>query len=133
MKNSAKRKLKNLAKFIASVPKKHFDMYVWAHSKKMDKKGEDIVCEENANLCGTACCLAGWQVIRKGYCINEDAIVKTKKGKEVGYTPDVARKQLGLSESEASKLFEPIQWPGDFPRTPKGAAKRIRHFVETGE
>jgi len=135
------RKLEQLAQFVETIPRKQFNMGYWAAKKSpliggdgLDK--DTLICEIKPE-CGTVCCIAGWQVISKGMCIFDQTVYKNPKqfaaGNSLGAPDAIAAKMLGLGEYEASKLYIPWKWPLRFRQTPNGAAKRIRHFIKTGE
>lgn len=137
---SAKRKLTKLADFIRSIPRKNFDMGRWGRSAK-----NETICETNSTECGTACCIAGWAIVKSGKCLSPSERVVDKKGNVIHARPDqYAAKLLDLDFEEARALFFDFHWPHQtnkrtgylepvFKSTPKGAAKRIMHMVEHGE
>lgn len=156
MNTSTKRKLLRLADFIEQLPRKAFKMDQWVQDPKgfWDSEQTDYeIGKENVHTCGTACCIGGWYLINKGYHIDSfgDAFKKNDKGNARDAFV-VAQEEIGLSYYEAERLFLANYWPGykegyysdtldryvdgkqtKFKETPKGAAKRIRHFVATGE
>jgi hypothetical protein len=77
--------------------------------------------------CETAACIAGWACILAGQ----------GKPQDVSLT---AEKLLGLGWRQASRLFQPLEWPDKFDaglldngtaKTAKMAARRIEHFIKT--
>jgi hypothetical protein len=136
------RKLKNFAKFISSIPKSKFKMNTFSEHPKAYEDVPDIEKVVNKNsiehTCKTSCCLAGWAVVRSGYgLVDDDDVVKVSRGKVDHLrvsAEQFATDTFELTEEEASKLFYPYSetW-GKFALTPKGAAKRILHLIETGE
>jgi len=158
MEKSTARKLEAFAKFIEKLPRKVINMESWANIKIKNRTDLDpVVCkadvlEPKGNACGTACCLAGWEVLRRGYCLDDSGNVYKKNRSIRSSAANFARESLGLSSGEASKLFFRDRWPGysrgyydfetgrwehsspsKFKGTPKGAAARIRHLIKTGE
>ena len=63
------RKMENLAKFIEKLPRTKFNIEHWAELAENCK--EDKITLKNMNLCGTTCCIAGWQAVRMGFQIEE--------------------------------------------------------------
>lgn len=107
--------------------------------------------------CGTAACIAGHTLLHLGYKpIKEkdydgrmefDGYEMTNsRGKTVQIWP-AARRELGLTQVQAEKLFQPESWPVEFGgsedpvytggtnpqlyNNPKVAVKRIEHFIKT--
>ncbi len=134
------RKLKNFAKFGASIPRKNFNMDLYCSAA-------DVTDEKSVHTCDTQACLAGWEVLRQGYALKHGGLQvvkisgkgKNKKIKSLRTSAqNFAAKSLGLTYEEAQRLFIPwstqagTSWD-KFRLTPKGAAKRILHMAETGE
>lgn len=121
--------------------KKHFDMQTLI--KKTD--------------CGTAACIAGHTLLHLGYKpIKEryyddrtefDVYQMTNpRGRTIKIWP-AAKRELGLTQIQAVKLFQPEEWPVEFGgagyhnyygdgkpqlyNNPKVAVKRIEHFIKT--
>jgi hypothetical protein len=159
---ATKKKLNELASFLEeNILEKEFDMddFVSVINRGKFSKEEFAVSPENAHTCGTACCIAGWQIIKDGFCLGESGEVKTRiqlpfqkklEYLDTGFVAfDFARRSLGLNDEQACSLFYPDRWPGYsygggdpdkktkkiglFDNTPKGAAERIRHFIKTGK
>jgi len=134
--------LRKLAKFMEKVSGFQFNMSNWFQSDKWyGEEPQGRICEtemkkeEKGEFCGTACCLAGWQIMRIGYCVDpKQNVYKSARSKKVlGHVSEVAEKTLGLETDEANLLFLPGQWPAQYnTRDPKDAAKRIIHFIEHG-
>ena len=167
MKAETKKKLEELAKFIETIPDKQFNMSEWLgvdnHTKyKKNAINSEYVGKSLVGKCGTTCCIAGWEVVRNGFLLNQNGYVAvevtvpgvkkpqvaTLNDYNYNYAPDFATKSLGLTEKEEKLLFYPEGWPGydegskenywtetntQFPNTPKGAAARIRHLIKTGK
>jgi hypothetical protein len=146
MNKNTKRKLENLAAFIEKLPRKAFNINIWAKNNKrhFDSDGKivprNIVSKKDLNNleeCGTTCCIAGWQVVRKGFSVTNLGTV-SKGGKFINSAPILAAEQLGLNLDESSALFYPresklrVLTGKTFTNTPKGAAKRIRYFIKNG-
>jgi hypothetical protein len=141
-----KEKMLTLAKHLESLPKANFNMAKWAISEDFSP-----ICLTNLHTCGTTCCIAGYQVLlNPDHCILCERVVSnTDVSVGFGGVERVAADELGLSEEEKDKLFYMSHWPKKmgkshffenthylvpmFPETPKGAAKRIRYMVRTGE
>src|SRR5215831_13943407 len=141
-----KRKLENLAKFIEKLPRRSFDISTWVNipQKMLNKNPYQRICKSIVkHPCGTTCCIAGWEVIRNGYCMNDFGEVYKDKKPESEFVCDAlefAKNSLDLTEEQAGELFTPrmscnnrcIILLGDkkFRNTPKGAAKMIRQFIK---
>lgn len=172
MKAAVKKEINALKKFVLQQKPSTFDMGDWAGETEYDgisENGVNCVLTENdgtkvvtlktVGKCNTTHCLAGWEVLRRGYALNDRGEVFapiTLFGKltytPTGYeAPEFAKKTLGLTEKQAAKLFYPESWPTEgnqdepynwynhdsyfnkFPNTPQGAADRLDHFVKTGK
>jgi hypothetical protein len=162
MKAATKQKLEELAQFIETVDPKKFDMGDWLsvqddykfYGTKEVTERDGFVGKNFIGKCGTACCLAGWEVARQGFLLNEDGtvatevkvpgvkkpvVIKLKVDNANVDAPEFAKVSLGLTEQEEDLLFYPDRWPvnesGDreFDDTPKGAAARIRYLIKTGK
>jgi len=111
--------------------KRHFHMATWGEK----------------NDCGTTACIAGHALLMEGYKIPADQSFREHEQQFISPSGrmvkpfNAARKILGLTESQAEKLFAAYKWPIRFgggpcpdmdPNDPKRAAARIRHFIETG-
>lgn len=135
-----KKKLESLAKKIEKLPRKSFNMALWA--AKMDDKGDVLVAstlssKEIKHPCGTACCIAGYQVLRTpGRVVDCSRVLYN--GRPVGFVDSLAQDELDLANYEARSLFFSSNWPVTksgkqrFRETPKGAAARIRYMIKTG-
>jgi hypothetical protein len=162
MKAATKQKLEEFAQFIETINPNKFNMSAWLNikdnykffqTKEVDER-DGFVGKDFIGKCGTACCLAGWEVARQGFLLNEDGTVATevkipgiKKPVVIELkvddanvdAPAFAKTSLGLTEQEEELLFYPSQWPVDentnslFENTPKGAAARIRYLIKTGK
>ena len=134
------QKMLELADFMETVPEEHFNMDYFGD------RNLDVTCQEDLNVCGTTCCIAGYVVVNKGLCVTPGGNVYKDKDRSeyVGKAEDVAGEELGLDNP--STLFYAWNWPYEFvtkeldyndnwvySATPKQAAARIRHMVETGE
>lgn len=80
--------------------------------------------DRTGKRCGTACCIAGWTVLKYGH---ED-----QKGDADSY---IAGELLGLTPEQADMLFNPFQvavcdWENI---SPKRAARTLERLAETGE
>jgi hypothetical protein len=134
------REMEELALFLETVPRRRFNMRFWAATvTRFVGYNENVkVCLRDTEACGTACCIAGYQIVRKnGRCVKSGEVFD-KKGFEVGFVEDLAGRELGLDYIQKRRLFFFGYWPLNkngkpFHETPKGAAKRIRHMIETGE
>lgn len=99
-----KRRLRSLAKFMEKVPPVKFDMTDFLLVREDDDP--DCLPETGIDLskvgeCGTACCLAGWEAVRRGAALNyHGRDVKTGEHAE-----EIAKKSLELSDDEVSSLF----------------------------
>jgi hypothetical protein len=159
------RRLEELAAYMETVKPSTFDMDMFsfagdgllrrfAKAHEIDESALDNfdfpVCADTLKEpCGTTCCIAGHQVIRKGFCLVDTSVFrsvkfdkKTNEFKGSGLKGDVeqvASQQLGITLGQARLLFYDDVWPTNeagrplFPSTPKGAAKRIRHLIITGQ
>lgn len=130
-----KRRLRSLAKFMEKVPPVKFDMSDFLLVREDDCLPETGIDLSKVGECRTACCLAGWEAVRRGAALDYyGRDVKTGEHAE-----GIAKKSLDLSEDEANRLFYDFEWPRNkagnpkFKSTPRGAAKRIIHLVEKGE
>ena len=134
------REMEELAQFLETVPRKRFNMKFWAATfKRFAGYDENVkICLRDTEACGTACCVAGYQIVRKdNRCVKSGAAFD-KKGSKIGLVEDLAARELGLDYRQKRDLFFAENWPLNkngkpFHETPKGAAKRIRHMIETGE
>ena len=138
MNSSTKRKLERFAKFIETLPRKAFGMNEWVNIPYSSEVKS--VNKQTAFDCGTKCCLAGWEGIRRNKELTDNGTIVNRKPGEKRHVEDFARESLGLTIEESFKLFLPGSWPYNnlsgremFNETPKGAAKRIRYFIKTGE
>ncbi len=145
------QKMLELADFMETVPEDKFDMNVFG--KQILDPNRRTTCLADLNVCGTTCCIAGYVVVNKGYCVTPGGFVYSEPVEYVasevstclGMAEHLAGRELGLTESQASALFFDDHWPRQFYTwsavsiqpiritTPKQAAARIRHMVETGE
>lgn len=132
--------LTKVADFLDMLPRKKFDIGQW--HKETDK-------------CGTVACAFGWCPIlfkrsalkyvkeENGKGWNADISYTNKNGTH--YDLDAAMEFFGLEHKEAFALFIGQSYPeytekdkdgytkGHKGITPKRVARRIRHFVKTGE
>lgn len=130
-----KVKLLKLADHLENLPRKRFNIGQW--------------CREEA--CGTVACAFGWCPTifpRSGLKIMEDKWLgdiqyKTKRG--TWYDLEAATEFFKISFADAHKIFIGNSYReyckhdkngflmGNRGITPKRVARRIRHYVETGE
>lgn len=90
--------------------------------------------------CGTACCIAGQELIDNGYKPIWDKDVsniawyfKSPKGRRV-FGLDAARQLLQITKPQSDDLFLKMCWPSDLaikPDTPALAAERLQRFLDT--
>lgn len=97
--------------------------------------------------CGTACCIAGQELIDNGYKpifvaeydyeAKRNAIVAfeflSPKKRRV-HAFNAARGLLKLTDEQAYRLFQKAEWPYDLqcqPDSPKLAAERLQRFLDT--
>lgn len=144
MNAEVKKKLLCLADWIETLPEQKFDMGQWSSSVgevHLDPEDSTKTLNQYGSECATACCIAGWVVLAKGHTVKGVSVL-TESYFSTDLVPLKAREILGLTPEETEALFYPGNWPGcaetndpytKFPNTPKGAADRIRHFVQTGE
>ena len=135
--------MNKLADFIEKLPEENFDMTIWGMKfVGGERKGnltEDYpVCHDDLQECKTCCCIAGYQILQNPeLCLVKGMVYSLEDMSSVlGDAPDVAQHQLGLDEYQATSLFWSSGWSRTgipFPRTPKGAAARIRHMIQTGD
>ena len=132
-----KKAILSLARFLEKLPQTRFNMDFWIRGdgNKYPERLEDgntnpIPTKPNKPSdpdCGTACCIAGWQVARMGYFMNFGGQVFKKKGKEfewMGEASEVAGGALGLDRVQQRRLFR------DFSiTTPKEAARVLRNLL----
>lgn len=129
-----KRRMEALAKFIEKLPPEHFNMSEWIQNLEE----EDKMCKKDIlNSCGTACCIAGWQALKAGYCLAYGGDIYDKKtGEPAGHSNNFTRDYLELTPDQAYNLFRRFTWPYAFkvrPDSPQLAAERIRYMIRTGE
>lgn len=138
-----KIRMEKLAAYIETRPPENFNMSSWIAVYKDGAilPTPDDVCTvgEVKSQCGTACCIAGWQVIKNRLCLSNQGGVYRKKGKKgkvyIGNAENYVRDYLGLSYCLAYDLFRKTNWPSQFrysPDTPQNAAARIRFMIEEG-
>jgi hypothetical protein len=120
-----KQKMLCLAEMLEQTPVKHFDGWEWGETKNGKKANL-----ANYQECGTTACIAGWTCLYAGHQLDEEGVYD-KDGKRVGFTADVAAKELELSDREADTLFYPDSGNWE-PSDPKSAAEAVRRFVESG-
>lgn len=126
--------LRKVKKHILEEPKRLM-MQGWRRKKSHDRPTVLAVdkdgLDENRPFarCGTAACIGGWA-----------CIIAKKEPEHYGDHFRVARKLLELTSLQASRLFAPSLWPGDFmagttddgkKKTAQIAAARIEHFIKT--
>jgi hypothetical protein len=131
-----KEKMLALADFIEKVPDDKFHMGFFG--KPANYESRRVVCKEDLNVCGTACCIAGYVVVNKGYCVTPGGFVydDIDESDYIGQAETLAARELRLDSDQATALFFDRNWPYQFKEdanNPKVAAQRIRHMVETGE
>jgi hypothetical protein len=120
------RLLRRVAKHILAEPKR-LDMAYFI-DRVTDPKG----VAHKMPPCGTVGCIAGWAVT-----------LSTTERVAYGRIATRAAKFIGIGDVVAQRLFYPGQWPEEFSRineyraqTVRHArltAKRIEHFIKTGE
>jgi hypothetical protein len=93
--------------------------------------------------CGTACCIAGQELLDRGYRPEWDKPTGfTTPAARTFITPDgcvvlaftAARRELGLTQRQAGRLFDKSLWPDDLraqPDSPRLAAERLQRFLDT--
>ncbi len=129
-----KRRMESLAKFIEKLPPEHFNMSEWIITGEEEAK----LCKKDIlDSCGTTCCIAGWQGIKAGYCLDFMGFLTDKKGvpAEPSHASSWTREYLQLNHGQAYTLFRKHTWPPelrDKKDSPELAAKRIRLMIQTG-
>ena len=131
-----------LADYIEGIEPKHFNMREWAKKfvDDSDLLTLNLVCPTDVNSCGTTCCVAGWHMIQKGFCLTFGGSVFTEpRGKYLGNAEELSAKDLGLTPKQRETLFHQPDWPTKFAEqifgytaTPHQAAERIRYIANTG-
>lgn len=152
------QRLRKLQKYILEEPKR-FNLDTWGeianpkyYKKIKDRYGVSEVTKQKPP-CGTVGCIAGSLCVI-GKMVKPTVVMKDLEGTETymfpSNTPEMAADYLGLSLSDAKKLFflqswgSPIGWPEEYDKMlrnhnpgTKGYAKvavaRIEHFIKTGE
>lgn len=146
------QELNRLADFLDTVKRKRFHMNYWIALVNPGTptvvecldRGKRIYDEEifvtKDNIedlpCETACCMAGWWSLMNGRRLN--SAEEVFNGNYKGSVSEVASNELNLDREESDLLFYEENWPRKngkkmFPKTPKGAANRIRYFIKTGK
>ena len=136
--------MERIAKKLDSLPDEKFNMGNWGRRiGSIDDPA--VVCPETANECGTSCCIGGWALVDKGYCVSPGGNVYSSVDEQgwginyLGEAEEMAAKLLDLDHDEAQRLFFeggwPVQFQGPLAQTasPKQGAARIRHMIVTGE
>lgn len=140
-----KKLLRKVKNHILKYPEA-FDMSIYAQGTEFDVK----------HPCGTTACIAGWTCVlekdsmplKEQFKMLND--IKTQEKYE-SLNLDFewsrnARKLLGITPKQGEELFDTGSWPDEYAY-PKGelfsylsprkqaevAAKRIEHFIKTGE
>jgi len=130
------RLLRKIVKVIQEKPRQ-FKMTYWHNNETvkddMRRRGDwrniEALCmlpEEKRIACDTTHCIAGW-----AQAISNDRKCNAPAEKD-------AKRLLGLSKSQAQRLFFADQWPEQFrgvkdqwKMSPAKAAARIEHFIKT--
>lgn len=136
--------MERIAKKLDSLPDEKFNMGNWAKRRGSKEDGPETVCPEIANECGTSCCIGGWALVDKGYCVSPGGHVYSSVDEQgwginyLGEAEEMAADLLDLDYNEAQSLFFEGNWPVQFrgplgqTASPKQGAARIRHMIEKG-
>jgi len=126
------RLLRKVAKHILDEPKR-FIMAAWFYKRSDYRPSvDDFSYHGDFPTCNTAACIGGWSVVL-GSKKNPDDILDVQR---------YAARLLGLTPSRVAVLFDAWAWPTPFDKFQSAtdprkraqiAAKRIEHFIKTGE
>lgn len=97
--------MEKLAAYIENLAPEKVDMSHWFGTEFLTSK---IFCESDVQtICGTSACIAGWQVLISGLCLNELGGVFWEGDPDncLGDAMDVAAKQLDLNYTEVNALI----------------------------
>lgn len=117
MKKVHRNRLRKLADYLDTVPRKKFDM--WNYCKKAGITVLPSDAKKEIGNCGTVACAAG-----------HAAVLFPRVAKRHAYYDDFIEEDLGIVGENWDFLFSE-DW-GLYQPTPKQAAKRIRLFLDKG-
>lgn len=125
--------LRQVAKHILAEPKR-FAMWTWVQRKVAND--DTFMADDGKQLkyakCGTAACIGGWAIILSGIDPDKSGSIMREAGR-----------LLDLDETAQVALFVESNWPDKFSepyddaktqgKRARIAARRIEHFIKTGE
>jgi hypothetical protein len=136
-----KAKLLKLAAYLDNLSPKKFNIGSWVRE-----------CDETKNKCGTVACAFGWCPVifprsNVKWTKDKDWLGDIKYTNKNGtfYDMEAASEFFGIDYEYAKQIFMGTSYPeyhqngkdfyikGSKGITPKRVARRIRHFVKTGE
>lgn len=141
-----RKRLAKLADFLETVPRKRFDMRVWAYAQEKFVFRKDKPVVTTSPECGTSACALGWATAvfprhlmltalptcQCGECRDREPrraeVVLRENPKVEGF--DAAEKFFALTMPQAYELFDTPY--GEKKVTPKQKARQIRRFIKSG-